>query len=114
MDSSIEGLRFRMEAMQVINGRLEHHDTAITDYNIGAVASLALWEVSDSLHEQFQHATNSDKSTNGSSEAIKTHIDGLRKMMRMRGGIEASGLNQHIKRYVLWYGQSPERIEAFV
>lgn len=42
----MEALQFRMDAMNLINQRLESPESALNDYTIGAVASLGLWEVS--------------------------------------------------------------------
>jgi hypothetical protein len=41
----MEAVRFRMEAMKIINERLEVVETALTDGTLGTVASLASYEV---------------------------------------------------------------------
>jgi hypothetical protein len=41
----MEAVRFRMEAMKIINERLEYVKTALTDGTLGTVASLASYEV---------------------------------------------------------------------
>jgi len=41
----VEALRFRMEAMRLINERLGHIESALTDGTLGTVASLSSYEV---------------------------------------------------------------------
>jgi hypothetical protein len=41
----MEAIRFRMEAMKIINERLAVVETALTDGTLGTVASLASYEV---------------------------------------------------------------------
>lgn len=41
----VEALRFRMEAMRIVNERLENMDSALTDGTLGTVASLSSYEV---------------------------------------------------------------------
>jgi hypothetical protein len=43
----MEAVRFRMEAMKIINARLGVVKTALTDGTLGTVASLASYEVRD-------------------------------------------------------------------
>jgi hypothetical protein len=45
----MEAVRFRMEAMKIINERLAVVKTALTDGTLGTVASLASYEVSGLL-----------------------------------------------------------------
>jgi hypothetical protein len=44
----VEALLLRMEAITIINKRLENIDNALTDGSIGTVASLSSYEVQDS------------------------------------------------------------------
>jgi hypothetical protein len=46
----VEALRFRMEAMTIMNQRLGNVDSALTDGSIGTVASLSSYEVHDTLN----------------------------------------------------------------
>lgn len=41
----VEALRFRMEAMRIVNKRLESIESALTDGTLGTVASLSSYEV---------------------------------------------------------------------
>jgi hypothetical protein len=41
----VEALRFRMEAMRIINERLENVNNALTDGTLGTVAALSSYEV---------------------------------------------------------------------
>lgn len=45
----VEALRFRMRSMKVVNDRLDNKDNALSDGTIGAVASIASYEVSYTL-----------------------------------------------------------------
>ncbi|TVY83616.1 Cryptochrome-1 [Lachnellula suecica] len=80
----VEALRFRMEAMSIMNQRLENFDKALTDGSIGTVASLSSYEA-----------------TNGDTAVFQTHMEGLKELVKLRGGLQA-GLNQYTRRLVLW------------
>ena len=51
----MEAVRFRMEAMKIINERLAVIKTALTDGTLGTVASLASYEVSILRLERTSH-----------------------------------------------------------
>ncbi|KAH7360601.1 hypothetical protein BKA65DRAFT_547316 [Rhexocercosporidium sp. MPI-PUGE-AT-0058] len=80
----IEALRFRMEAMRLVNQRLGHVENALADGTLGTVASLSSYEA-----------------TNGSLTAISTHMKGLQRLVTLRGGLQVD-MNPYTKRLILW------------
>ncbi|KAG4440208.1 hypothetical protein IFR05_004287 [Cadophora sp. M221] len=80
----VEALRFRMEAMRLVNQRLGHAEMALADGTLGTVASLSSYEA-----------------TNGSLTAISTHMKGLQRLVTLRGGLQVD-MNPYTKRLLLW------------
>ncbi|PVH86875.1 hypothetical protein DL98DRAFT_640558 [Cadophora sp. DSE1049] len=80
----VEALRFRMEAMRLVNRRLGDVGNALGDGTLGTVASLSSYEA-----------------TNGSLTAINTHIKGLQRLVALRGGLQAD-INPFTRRLILW------------
>jgi hypothetical protein len=102
----VEALRFRMEAMRIVNERLEHIDSALTDGTLGTVASLSSYEVCFHSLNESPALTGLLKATNGSIAAIETHMKGLQRLVELRGGLTQDSLNQHTRRLVLWYSST--------
>lgn len=46
------------------------------------------------------------QATNGSLEAIKTHLKGLRRLVELRGGLGDPTMSPYTRRLVLWYEKS--------
>ncbi|KAK0124360.1 hypothetical protein ONS95_009328 [Cadophora gregata] len=80
----VEALRFRMEAMRLVNQRLSDIGNALGDGTLGTVASLSSYEA-----------------TNGTLTAIDTHMKGLQRLVALRGGLEAD-INPFTRRLILW------------
>ncbi|KUJ20986.1 uncharacterized protein LY89DRAFT_715284 [Mollisia scopiformis] len=81
----VEALRFRMEAMRIVNERLADINSAMTDGTLGTVASLSSYEA-----------------TNGTLSAIETHLRGLQRLVNLRGGLTQGSMNKYTRRLVLW------------
>ncbi|KAH9210937.1 hypothetical protein DL95DRAFT_465303 [Leptodontidium sp. 2 PMI_412] len=82
----VEALRFRMEAMRLVNQRPGHVERALPDDTLGTVASLSSYEA---------------WATNGSLTAISTHMKGLQRLVTLRGGLQAD-MNPYTRRLFLW------------
>lgn len=76
----------RGEAIQTISTQLALPDVALSDENIGAVALLAITETW----------------VEWASPIKDSHMNGLMKMVRMRGGLDGLSTNRHVKRVVSW------------
>ncbi|KAF8864166.1 hypothetical protein BDZ45DRAFT_721914 [Acephala macrosclerotiorum] len=96
----VEALRFRMEAMKLVNERLENIGDALTDGTLGTVAALSSYEVGISIQSRSSTLTTS-KATNGSVAAIEAHMKGLDRLLTLRGGITAD-MDRYIRRLLLW------------
>lgn len=100
----MEALRLRMEAMTIMNQRLENVESALTDGSIGTVASLSSYEV----YVPYIYTRESAdaifilQATNGNTSAFQTHMVGLKELVRLRGGLQAHGMNKFTKRLILW------------
>jgi hypothetical protein len=123
---AIESLTHRMEAIRIINERLDDLSCGISDGTIGAVASMASYEVSilnllfDRISQGYcrgkirPYLTNMYKNrqaTNGTLEGIQTHMNGLEQMVRMRGGLQQGGFSAHLRRLIAWYEPPAKRTD---
>lgn len=91
--------------MRLVNERLDDKEAALTDGTMGTVASLSSYEVkaSASINDSIDETMlTSPQATNGSISAVQTHLQGLKKMVTLRGGIHESGMNAYTARLVLW------------
>ena len=82
---SIDILRLRGMAIREINNALEDTNRALSDQLILAVAKMAAFE-----------ALFGEKST------FNTHMTGLLRMVSLRGGLPALGLDGLLERLLLW------------
>jgi hypothetical protein len=93
--------RHHDEAVSAVSTTLSNTDqlTHISDANIGAVFNLlTVAESIDSL-PHFEHLRDNEERLN--QRAV--HLDGLRKMVRMRGGIDGLRSNRILQAFILWY-----------
>jgi hypothetical protein len=93
--------RHHDEAVSAISATLSNTDqlSHISDANIGAVFNLlTIAESIDSL-PHFEHLRKNQEQTN--QRAV--HQDGLRKMVRMRGGLNGIRSNRILQAFILWY-----------
>jgi hypothetical protein len=94
-------LRHHDEAVSAVSAALSDADqlTHISDANIGAVFNLlTIAESIDSL-PQFEHLRRDE----GRSNQRLLHLDGLRRMVRMRGGLQGLKSNRILQAFILWY-----------
>ncbi|KAF2148602.1 hypothetical protein K461DRAFT_298002 [Myriangium duriaei CBS 260.36] len=78
-------LRLRTEALDFVQQDLENQSLCLSDQMVGAVAKLASYEA-----------------MYGTRESYKVHMEGLRRMVMLRGGIRSLGLNGLLSRLVVW------------
>ncbi|KAI9672819.1 MAG: hypothetical protein M1831_000255 [Alyxoria varia] len=78
-------LQMRQEALAFINELLRDPDKHLSDQAIAAVAKMASYEA-----------------MYGSEEIYLIHMKGLQRMVRMRGGLAALGLDGLLARMLLW------------
>lgn len=81
-------LQLKANAINFINGALageKYAPSQISDGIIGAVAKMASFEA---MH--------------GDMKSFQVHIEGLRRMVEMRGGLLNLGLNGLLRRIVIW------------
>jgi hypothetical protein len=92
-DLKLDLLQLRYEAVRSINRTLESESCVVNDAMIGAVAKMASYEA------MF-----------GSLATYKMHMQGLARMIDLRGGLSSLGLNGLLRRMVIWI----DRNAAFV
>ncbi|KAF4631206.1 hypothetical protein G7Y89_g6916 [Cudoniella acicularis] len=80
-----ESVYHRTMAMKIVNERLEDPAQALSDGTIAAVANLAIYE-----------------SANGELEDTMAHLDGLEKMVNLRGGLLEGGFAPYVLRLIGW------------
>lgn len=78
-------LQMKCDAIRAINEAFASDNKRLSDAIIGAVAKLASFEA-----------------INGTKEAYKVHMSGLVKMVSIRGGLSALGLNGLLRRIIVW------------
>ncbi|KAH7363779.1 fungal-specific transcription factor domain-containing protein [Rhexocercosporidium sp. MPI-PUGE-AT-0058] len=83
--SSNESLYHATMAAKIINQRLADPISALTDETLATVANMAAYE-----------------SSNGTAESMVVHMDGLEKMVSLRGGIENGGFSLIVQRMIGW------------
>jgi hypothetical protein len=93
--------RHHDEAVSAVSAALSNDNqlTHISDANIGAVFNLlTIAESIDSL-PQFEHLRSDEERSNQRT----VHLDGLRKMVWMRGGLHGLKSNRILQAFMLWY-----------
>jgi hypothetical protein len=78
----------RAKALQTINKRLQDPQKAGSNANIGAVINLAGHEVNTNLFSRYLPATNCGQYVMGKPRDFFTHMSGLARMIKSRGGME--------------------------
>ncbi|KAH7321569.1 hypothetical protein BKA65DRAFT_84143 [Rhexocercosporidium sp. MPI-PUGE-AT-0058] len=86
-------LEIRQRAISSINGTLSHTEECKTDQTIGAVLCLSILE-----------------SFLGHPELFQMHMAGMAKMVRLRGGLEALGLDGLLRRMIVWLDFNHARV----
>lgn len=84
-DLKLELLQLRYEAVRSINRTLDTESCVVNDAMIGAIAKMASYEA------MF-----------GSLAMYKMHMQGLTRMIELRGGLSSLGLNGLLRRMVIW------------
>ncbi|KAN0122911.1 Fungal specific transcription factor domain containing protein [Hyaloscypha variabilis] len=80
-----EALYHASQAARIVNERLADPNQALTNETIATVANMAAFE-----------------SSNGSVESMLVHVDGLVRMVQMRGGIQSGGFPMIVQRMIAW------------
>ncbi|KAF2831110.1 hypothetical protein CC86DRAFT_134980 [Ophiobolus disseminans] len=93
-------LHHRAEAIAAINAAISHPDVrvGISDANIGAVFNLLTVEES-LLLPNFEQERLDEEQPN--QRAI--HMNGLRRMVQLRGGLMAISSNRILQAFILWH-----------
>jgi hypothetical protein len=93
-------LHHRAQAIAAINAAISHPDinVGISDANIGAVFNLLTVEES-LLLPHFEQERLDEEQPN--QRAI--HMNGLRRMVQLRGGLEALNSNRILQAFILWW-----------
>jgi hypothetical protein len=97
---SIESILYhRAQAIAAINAAISHPDATvgISDANIGAVFNLLTVEEGLLLPIFEQERIDEDQPN---QRAI--HMDGLRRMVQLRGGLMAMNSNRVLQAFMLW------------
>jgi hypothetical protein len=92
-------LHHRAEAIAAVNLAISSldPDRAISDANVGAVFNLLCVEESLFL-PYFQDERSHDDGPN----QREIHLNGLRSMLKMRGGLQAIKSNRILQAFILW------------
>lgn len=80
-----EQWRLKRETIALVNQSLSDPIQSVSDVTIGAVVCLVLFE-----------------NQSGNVEASNIHMDGLQRMINLRGGLSTLGLSGVLKRKILW------------
>ena len=80
-----ELLQMKSEAIKSINDAFSDDEKRVSDAVIGAVAKMASFEA-----------------ISGSLESYQIHMDGLYRMVMLRGGLDALGLDGLLRRIIIW------------
>ncbi|KAF2707480.1 hypothetical protein K504DRAFT_457974 [Pleomassaria siparia CBS 279.74] len=90
----------KAKAIAAINTAISSPDQrlAISDANIGAVFNLL--SVEESLSSPYFDQERQDEDNPGQRQI---HLDGLRKMVQMRGGLMAINSNRILQAFILWH-----------
>lgn len=100
--SSSESLYHSTMAAKLINERLANPSVALTDETIATVANMAAYEVSDFMVFECSSVDMQHKSSNGTAASMIVHMNGLERMVNMRGGIEHGGFPLIVQRMIGW------------
>ncbi|KUJ22896.1 uncharacterized protein LY89DRAFT_729003 [Mollisia scopiformis] len=84
-NNSTESMYHATTTASLINEKLSDSSQALTDETIGTVANMAAYE-----------------SSNGSMSSMVIHMDGLEKMVNLRGGLHEGGFSMIIQRIIGW------------
>lgn len=96
----------KWNAVRIVNERLQDPVLSISDLTMGAVVALALFEVGvrritfSHVHYTSDSSLNQNQAAN--VEISTLHIDGLYKMVQLRGGLQNLGLAGILKRKIFW------------
>ena len=93
-------LDHRAKAISAVNQALSVQDPAVrlSDANIGAVFNLLTVE-EGLMMPFFRDELPYDEQPN----AMRLHLNGLREMLHLRGGLKAVGTNRILQAFILWY-----------
>lgn len=86
----------KVEAIRMINERLGVPEMATLDSTVGAVAMMALAEVSRPPQNLLCGILIPQLITTGSPEAAMHHMNGLENLVRLRGGLNKTPLKEPI------------------
>ena len=89
----VDLLQLRGMAIREINGALAHDARGISDQMIAAVAQIASYEI-----------------LFGDRDICNTHMQGLTRMVSLRGGLPGLGLDGLLERVVLWVDSNVSHI----
>ncbi|KAH6638151.1 hypothetical protein C7974DRAFT_451445 [Boeremia exigua] len=93
-------LDHRAKAISAVNKALSAQDRAVrfSDANLGAVFNLLTVE-EGLMMPQFRGKATRDEQPN----ATAMHLNGLREMLHLRGGLGAVGTNRILQAFILWH-----------
>lgn len=92
-------LHHRAQAIAAINAAISHPDVSvgISDANIGAVFNLLTVEESLCLPQFDRERLDEDQ-----PNQYAIHDNGLRRMVQLRGGLQAINSNRILQAFILW------------
>jgi hypothetical protein len=93
-------LDHRAKAISAVNKALSTQDRAVrfSDATLGAVFNLLTVE-EGLMMPVFEDEIPYDEQPN----AMDMHLNGLREMLNLRGGLKAVGTNRILQAFILWY-----------
>lgn len=93
-------LDHRAKAISAVNKALSMQDRTVrfSDATLGAVFNLLTVE-EGLMMPHFKGEIPYDEQPN----AVNVHLNGLREMLNMRGGLQAIGTNRVLQAFILWY-----------
>ncbi|KAL9118670.1 MAG: hypothetical protein Q9187_004783 [Circinaria calcarea] len=103
-------LSYRGETIRLINAKLRSLEQAISDSTIGAVALLSLG--CTKLKGTLLGQLNGNQPIAADCTESDLHLNALQWMVKMRGGLEALGMNGVLHMLINWQDLSSSTVEA--
>lgn len=96
--SYVDIIYYRARAVEAINANLSKSSVGLTDSNIGAVFSLLCVEESMLL----PYFDGQDQGSESVDDQRMIHLNGLRRMIHLRGGWHGLKTNRCLQAFILW------------
>ena len=97
-----EHLWYRTQAIKVIQERLRDPKLEASDSVINAVAHMSMFEVPKMWNTWWRQDDAGAQAVKEKQASLVAHVNALKRMVLMRGGLLNSGMNPTLQRLVAW------------